>query len=219
MLWVVSILTMVIGAVLAVVQTDVKRMLAYSSIAHTGFLLTGLLGVQAADELGAGEISSLEAVLFYLTTYGIAIVGSFALVSVVRDAAGETGRFDAWAGLGRRAPLTAGVFALFLLSMAGIPLTSGFIGKWAVFSVALSAGAWPVVVVAIGSSIVAVFFYVRFILLMFFTDRDAQGAASVTTPSALTSGVIGVAAVLTLLLGIVPGPVLDLVQDAGSFIR
>jgi NADH-quinone oxidoreductase subunit N len=219
MLWVVSILTMVIGAVLAVVQTDVKRMLAYSSIAHTGFLLTGLLGVQAADELGAGEISSLEAVLFYLTTYGIAIVGSFALVSVVRDAAGETGRFDAWAGLGRRAPVTAGVFALFLLSMAGIPLTSGFIGKWAVFSVALSAGAWPVVVVAIGSSIVAVFFYVRFILLMFFTDRDAQGAASVTTPSALTSGVIGVAAVLTLLLGIVPGPVLDLVQNAGSFIR
>jgi NADH-quinone oxidoreductase subunit N len=219
MLWVVAILTMVVGAVLAVVQTDVKRMLAYSSIAHTGFLLTGLLGVQAPGDLGKGEINSLEAVLFYLTTYGIAIVGSFALVGCVRDAAGETGRFDAWAGLGRRAPLTAGVFALFLLSMAGIPLTAGFIGKWAVFSVALSAGAWPVVVVAIASSIVAVFFYVRFILLMFFTDRESDGAASVTTPSPLTSGVIGVAAVLTVLLGIVPGPVLDLVQDAGSFIR
>ena len=219
MLWVVAILTMVVGAVLAVVQTDVKRMLAYSSIAHTGFLLTGLLGVQAADDLGPGEIDSLTAVLFYLTTYGITIVGSFALVSCVRDASGEAGRFEAWAGLGRRAPLTAGVFSLFLLSMAGIPLTAGFIGKWAVFSVALSAGAWPVVVVAIASSIVAVFFYVRFILLMFFTDRETEGAAAVTTPSPLTSGVIAVSAVVTLVLGIVPGPVLDLVQDAGSFIR
>ncbi|MDH2414297.1 NADH-quinone oxidoreductase subunit NuoN [Nocardioides sp. CER19] len=219
MLWVVAILTMIVGAVVAVVQTDVKRMLAYSSIAHTGFLLTGLLGVQAAGDLGKGEISSLEAVLFYLTTYGLAIVGSFALVSVVRDAGGETSRFAAWAGLGRRAPLTAAVFAYFLLSMAGIPLTAGFIGKWAVFSVALSAGAWPVVIVAIASSIVAVFFYVRFILLMFFTDRETEGAAAVTAASPLTTGVIAVTAIATLVLGIVPGPVLDLVHHAGSFIR
>jgi NADH-quinone oxidoreductase subunit N len=220
MLWVVAILTMVAGAVLAVVQTDVKRMLAYSSIAHTGFLLTGLLGVQAAGDLGKGEITSLEAVLFYLTTYGVAIVGSFALVTVVRDAGGETGRFAAWTGLGRRAPLTAGVFAFFLLSMAGIPLTAGFIGKWAVFSVALSAGAWPVVVVAIGSSIIAVFFYVRFILLMFFTaPAEGAAAAAVTTASPLTTGVIAVTAAATLVLGVVPGPVLDLVGHAGSFIR
>jgi NADH-quinone oxidoreductase subunit N len=219
MMWIVAILTMVVGAVLAVVQTDVKRMLAYSSVSHTGFILTGLLGVQAAGDLGDGEISSLTAVLFYLTSYGFAIIGSFAIVSVVRDAGGETARFDAWTGLGRRAPLTAGAFAFFLLSMAGIPLTSGFIGKWAVFSVALSAGAWPVVIVAVAASIVAVFFYVRFILLMFFTDRDSEGAAAVTTPSPLTSSVIAVTAVATLVLGVVPGPVLDLVQDAGSFIR
>jgi len=219
MMWIVAILTMVVGAVLAVVQTDVKRMLAYSSVSHTGFILTGLLGVQAAGDLGDGEISSLTAVLFYLTSYGLAIVGSFAVVTVVRDAGGETARFDAWAGLGRRAPVTAGVFAFFLLSMAGIPLTSGFIGKWAVFSVALSAGAWPVVIVAVAASIVAVFFYVRFILLMFFTDRASEGAAAVTIPSPLTSSVIAVTAVATLVLGVVPGPVLDLVQDAGSFIR
>jgi NADH-quinone oxidoreductase subunit N len=219
MMWVVAILTMVLGAVLAVVQTDVKRMLAYSSVAHTGFLLTGLLGVQAAGDLGKGQISSLQAVLFYLTTYGLAIIGSFALVGLVRDAGGEAGRFSSWAGLGRRAPLAAAVFAYFLLSMAGIPLTAGFIGKWAVFSVALSAGAWPVVVVAIASSIVAVFFYVRFILLMFFTDRDSEGAAAVTVASPLTTGVIAVTAIGTLVLGIVPGPVLDLAQHAGSFIR
>ncbi|MFT4289079.1 NADH-quinone oxidoreductase subunit NuoN [Nocardioides sp.] len=219
MLWVVAILTMVVGAVVAVVQTDVKRMLAYSSIAHTGFLLTGLLGVQAADDLGKGEISSLTAVLFYLIGYGVAIVGSFALVTTVRDAGGEAGRFSAWVGLGKRSPLVAGTFAFFLLSMAGIPLTGGFIGKWAVFSVALSAGAWPVVAVAVASSIVAVFFYVRFILLMFFTEPGDQAAAAVTRPSPLTSGVVAVSAIATLVLGVVPGPVLDLVADAGSFIR
>ena len=219
MLWVVAILTMVVGAVLAVVQTDVKRMLAYSSVSHTGFILTGLLGVKAAGDLGKGEISSLTAVLFYLTAYGFAIIGSFALVSTVRDAGGETARFDAWTGLGRRAPLTAATFAFFLLSMAGIPLTAGFIGKWAVFSVALSAGAWPVVIVAVAASIVAVFFYVRFILLMFFTDRESEGAAAVTIPSPMTSAVIAVCAIATLVLGVVPGPVLDLAQHAGSFIR
>jgi NADH-quinone oxidoreductase subunit N len=88
-----------------------------------------------------------------------------------------------------------------------------------VFSVALSAGAWPVVVVAVASSIVAVFFYVRFILLMFFTDREAAGAAAVTIPSPLTTSVIAVTAIATFVLGVVPGPVLDLVEHAGSFIR
>ena len=145
MMWVVAILTMVVGAVLAIVQTDVKRMLAYSSIAHTGFLLTGVLGVQAAAELADGQITSLQAVLFYLVTYG------FAIARRVR-------RGDAGARRRRRAgsprpagpvsasssPLVAGVFAFFLLAMAGIPLTSGFVGKWAVFQVALSAepGRW-----------------------------------------------------------------------------
>ena len=218
MLWTVAILTMVVGSVLAVVQTDVKRMLAYSSIAHTGFLLTGVLGVQPAAELGDGQISSLQAVLFYLTTYGFALVGSFAIVTMVRDAGGESTRFSGWTGLGKGAPLLAGAFTLFLLSMAGLPLTSGFVGKWAVFSAALSAGAWPVVVIAVASSIVAVFFYVRFVLLLYFTEPDERTAA-VTSPSLLTSGTIAVCAVATLLLGIVPGPVLDLIGDAGSFLR
>jgi NADH-quinone oxidoreductase subunit N len=105
--------------------------------------------------------------------------------------------------------------------MAGIPLTGGFVGKWAVFEVALSAGAWPVVLVAIASSIISVFFYVRVILLMFFADEDADGGevAAVTTPSLLTSATIAVCVVATLLLGIVPGPMLDLAGNAGSFIR
>ncbi|NPC98528.1 NADH-quinone oxidoreductase subunit NuoN [Nocardioides sp. zg-DK7169] len=218
MLWAVAILTMLVGAVLAVAQRDVKRMLAYSSIAHTGFLLTGVLGVQATSDLAVGEITSLQAVLFYLATYGFAMVAAFGIVTLVRDAGGEATSFERWAGLGRRSPLVAGAFALLLLSMAGIPLTAGFVGKWAVFTVAMSAGAWPVVAVAIAASAIAIFFYVRQIRLMFFTEPQGE-VASVVTPSLFTSSVIAVGVVGTLALGIVPGPVLDLAAHAGQFLR
>jgi len=218
MLWVVAILTMIVGSVLAVVQSDVKRMLAYSSVAHTVFLLTGVLGVQSATDLGVGEITSMQAVLFYLTTYGFTMIGSFAVVTVVRDGGGESTTFAKWRGLGQRSPLLAGSFAFFLLSMAGIPLTAGFVGKWAVFAVALSAGAWPVVLVAIVASIVSIFFYVRLILVMFFSEPGDE-AATGSAASLYTSVTIGVCALATLVLGVVPGPVLDLAARAGDFIR
>lgn len=221
MLWVIAILTMLVGSVLAVVQTDMKRMLAYSSVAHTGFILTGVLGVQAAGELADGQITALQSVLFYLVAYGLATVGGFAILILVRDASGEAAGFPKWVGLGRRAPLLAGVFAFLLLSMAGIPLTAGFIGKWAVFSAALSADAWPVVLVAILASIISVFFYVRVIRLMFFTEPEPDGGetASVTMASPFTTVTIAVCALGTLVLGVVPGPVLDLAARAGDFIR
>ena len=221
MMWVVAILTMLVGAVLAVVQTDMKRMLAYSSVAHTGFLLTGVLGVQQASELSDGEVTSTQAVLFYLVTYAFSIIGAFAVVTLVRDSSGEASAFARWRGLGRRSPLVAGLFAFFLLSMAGIPLTAGFIGKWAVFTVALAAGAWPVVVAAIVCSIIAVFFYVRVIVLMFFVDAGPEQGevASATRPSLLTSATIAVGVAATLVLGIVPGPVLTLADHAGQFLR
>lgn len=250
MMWVVAMLTMLVGAILAIVQTDMVRMLAYSSVAHTGFLLTGILGVQSATDLADGQITSLTAVMFYLATYGFATMGAFAICTVVRDSAGQAGGFDRWAGLGRRSPIVAGTFAFFLLAMAGIPLTSGFVGKWAVFTVAMSSGAWPVVLVAIASSIIAVYFYVRVIRLMFFGEPsdapsgdtsieianalDVGGAgvgvgggavatqvevAQVTLASPFTTVTIGVCAVATLVLGIVPGPLLDLAANAGDFIR
>ncbi|KAA1428373.1 NADH-quinone oxidoreductase subunit NuoN [Nocardioides antri] len=219
MLSVIAIATMLLGAVLAVVQTDVKRMLAYSAVAHTGFLLTGLIGAQGVGDLAEGQYSSLEGVLFYLTTYGFASVGAFALVTVVRDAGGEATGNAAWAGLGKRSPLVAGAFAFFLLSMAGIPLTSGFVGKWAVFTSAMSAGFWPVVLVAIASSIIAVYFYIRHIRLMFFSDPDPDGTVAVSDASLLTVGTIAVCLAATVVLGVVPGPVLDLVVGAGDFIR
>lgn len=218
MLWIIAVLSMFVGAALAITQSDIKRLLAYSSVAHTGFILTGVLGLQASDQLAIGEISSVQAVLFYLATYGFATVGAFAVVSLVRDGAGETTAIDRWAGLGKESPVVAGVFAFFLLAMAGIPLTAGFVGKLAVFSVALAAGAWPVVVAAVIASIIAAFLYIRVIKVMYFDEPVGDGP-SVAYPSVLTATTIAVGAAVTLVLGVLPGPVLDLAAVAGEFIR
>ena len=215
MIWVIAILTMVVGSVVALTQTDIKRMLAYSSIAHAGFILTGFVGAHRAT---GAELSSLQAVLFYLVTYGFMSIGAFAVVTVVRDAGGEATHLSRWSGLGKESPLVAAVFAVFLLGMAGIPLTSGFTGKWAVFASALSGGAWPLVIVAVVMSAVAAFFYIRVIVLMYFSEPVGEGP-TVTMPSILTTIVIAVGFAATVGLGILPGPVLDLAAAAGEFIR
>ncbi|EME15294.1 NADH-quinone oxidoreductase subunit NuoN [Rhodococcus triatomae] len=208
LLWVVAILTMAFGSVLAVTQTDVKRMLAYSSVAHAGFIL---VGVVAADRAG------LSSTLFYLVTYGFGTVAAFAIVGLVRGPAGEATHLSRWAGLGRQSPLIAGTFALLLLSFAGIPLTAGFVGKFAVFSAAAGTGAWPLVLVGVVSSAIAAFFYVRVIVLMFFTDPPAD-APEVVTPSPLTTVAVAAGAGVTVLLGILPQPLLDLADRAAEFL-
>jgi NADH-quinone oxidoreductase subunit N len=209
LLWGVAALTMLLGSVLALTQTDVKRMLAYSSIAHAGFLLVGLL---AADSAGTA------AVMFYLLVYGLTTIGSFAVVTLVRDAGGEATHLSQWAGLGRRSPLLAATFGLFLLSLAGIPLTAGFIGKLTVFAAAFAGGQAVLVVIALVASAIAAFFYVRVIVLMFFSEPP-PGGPTVSVPSAATAAVIAVAAVATLLFGVLPGPVLELAQQASQFLR
>jgi len=218
MMWAVAILTMVVGSVFALTQTDVKRLLAYSSIAHAGFILTGFLGARSLTDIHAGDINPVQAVLFYVTTYGLTTIAAFAIVTVVRDSGGEATHLSRWAGLGKESPLVAGIFAFLLLGMAGIPLTSGFTGKWAVFASALSAGAWPVVIVAVLMSAVAAYFYVRVIVVMFFADPVGEGP-TVAVPSVLTSSVIAVGAAATLVLGVVPGPLLDALGRIAEFIR
>ena len=218
MIWIVAILTMVVGSVLALTQTDIKRLLAYSSIAHAGFILTGFLGIRSLADVAGGSISGVSSVLFYLTTYGFSTLAAFALVTVVRDGGGEATHLSRWQGLGKESPLVAGLFAFLLLAMAGIPLTSGFMGKWAVFASALSAGAWPIVIVAVLTSAVAAYFYVRVIVLMFFAEPVGEGP-SVTTPSVLTSSVIAIGVAATLVLGIVPGALIDLLGRVGVFVR
>ncbi len=208
-LWGVAILTMVVGAVLAITQQDIKRMLAYSSIAHVGFLLIGII---------AANTRGLSGTLFYLLTYGLTTVGAFGLVTLVRDADGEATHLSRWAGLGKRAPLVAGIFTLFLLALAGIPLTSGFSGKYAVFLAGIDGGATPVVVVALVMSAVAAFFYVRVIVLMYFSDPVADGP-TVVVPGVLTATALAVAVGVTVVLGVYPDPFLHLARDAVPFVR
>jgi len=217
MMWIVAILTMAVGSIVLLTQTDVKRMLAYSSIAHAGFILTGMVGVQEATP-GDTSITSLTAVLFYLVTYGFTTLGAFAVVTVVRDSSGESTHLSRWAGLGKRSPLVAGVFALFMLALLGLPLTSGFTGKWAVFTSAWAGGAQALVIVAVMASVITAFVYIRVIVLMFFSDPVGDGPA-VAMPSALTVAVIGIGVAATVVLGVMPDPVLDLARDAGSFLR
>jgi len=217
MLWAVAILTMVVGSVLALTQTDVKRMLAYSSIAHAGFLLTGVVATDTVNGR-TGEVLGVSSVLFYLLAYGFTTIGAFAVVTLVRDSAGEATHLSQWAGLGRRSPLVAGVFALFLLAFAGIPLTSGFTGKFAVFSAAVEGGATPLVIVGVVMSAVAAFFYVRVIVLMFFSEPAPEGP-SVVVPSALTTLTIALGAAVTVVLGVMPAQVLDLAGQASQFVR
>jgi len=209
MLTVIAIVTMVFGSLVAIAQRDVKRMLAYSSIAHAGFLLTGVIALNKAG---------LEASIFYLFAYGIATVGGFAIVTLVRDSAGEVTDLNRWKGLGKRSPWVATAFAGFLLSFAGIPLTSGFIGKFSIFSAAYESGAKSVVIAGVLSSAIAAFFYIRVIVLMFFTDPVEDGT-SVEIPSALTSLSVIFAMVVTIALGVFPAPVLNLISDLATFIR
>src|SRR3984957_13375625 len=205
-LWVIAILTMVAGAVIAITQTDVKRLLAYSSIAHAGFVLTAVI---------ATSVAGLSSSLFYLATYGLTTVGAFAVITLVRDPGGEAGHLSRWAGLGRRSPLVAGTFALFLLAFAGIPLTSGFIGKFAVFQAAIASGETALVVVGVLASAIAAFFYVRVIVLMFFSAPVPDGP-EVVVPSVFTGAVVGLGIVSTLVFGIVPEPLLSLASHAAN---
>jgi len=207
--WVVAVVSMLVGTVVGVAQSDIKRMLAFSSVAHAGFLM---LAVVAASKEG------LSGSLFYLATYGVTTVGAFGLVSLVRDATGEASHLGAWAGIGKKSPLAAGIFSLFLLALAGIPLTSGFTSKFAVFSAAGAAGATPLVIIAVLASAIAGFFYMRVIVLMFFTD-PSDATASVVVPSGYTKVVVAVAAVLTVLLGVLPQPLLDIADSAATFLR
>jgi len=209
MMWAVAILTMLLGALVAIVQTDVKRMLAYSSIAHAGFLLTGVVATNKAG---------LSATLFYLLAYGFTTVGAFAVVTLVRDAAGEATHLSQWAGLGRRSPLVAGVFAVLLLSFAGIPLTGGFTSKFAVFAAAVSADATPLVVVGVLSSAIAAFFYIRVIVLMFFSQPAAEGP-TVAVPSVFTTVAVALGVAVTVVLGVLPQPVLELADQAAVLVR
>ncbi|OBF21764.1 NADH-quinone oxidoreductase subunit N [Mycobacterium kubicae] len=209
-LWAIAILTMAVGTVTAVNQTDVKRMLAYSSVAHVGFILTGVIADNAAG---------LSATLFYLVAYSFSTVGAFAIVGLIRNRDGvEDADLSHWAGLGQRSPIVGVMLSMFLLAFAGIPLTSGFVSKFAVFKAAAAGGAVPLVIVGVVASGVAAYFYVRVIVLMFFTE-GTDDTPQVVVPGVLSKVAIAVCALVTVVLGIVPQPVLDLADRAAQLVQ
>ena len=227
-LWGVAVLTMLAGAILAITQRDIKRMLAYSAILNAGYIL---LGVISATTKG------VSSTLFYLAAYGFATIGAFAVVTLVRESVrsgsdsgegdddsvtigGEATDLSAWAGLGRRSPLLAACFTVFLLAFAGIPLTSGFTGKFALFTAAIDGGAWPLVIVGVIASAAAAFFYVRVIVLMYFSEplRDDAGPV-VVVPSPMTTIALTVTVALTIALGVIPQMALDLADKAAYFVQ
>jgi NADH-quinone oxidoreductase subunit N len=196
-------LTIVVGSVAAIAQTDIKRMLAYSSIAQAGFILTGLTAANA---------EGIRAALFYLIAYAAMTLGTFGVVMLVSARGEERTSLDDYRGLSTSDPLLAGLLTLFLLALAGIPPTAGFVAKAAVFGAAIDAGYWPLVLVGVLASVAAAFFYLRVIVLMYF---DRPGETALTQDRAMSMRVaLVVPAAVVLVLGIVPNVLVPILQDA-----
>lgn len=207
--WVLAALTMLVGAVLAVVQTDLKRMLGYSAIAHGGYALIGLIAVSRDGVSGT---------LFYLLVYAFMSLGAFGVLTLVERQRHKALSIADVRGLGRRYPVPAGMFALFLLSLAGIPGTAGFMAKFAVFRAGVDAGQVVLVVIAVVSSLIAAFFYIRVIVAMFMEDEPAGAAAQPPlVPTTGMSAALAAAASVVVVLGIIPGVLVDLAGQAASF--
>jgi NADH-quinone oxidoreductase subunit N len=205
----IAVLTMLVGAVLAVTQTDIKRLLAYSSIANAGYLLVGVLALSK---------DGLSSTMFYLVAYGFTVIAAFAIVTLVRDSDGEATHLSRWAGLGRRSPLFAGIFTFILLAFAGIPLTSGFVAKFAVFGAAIDSGeAWLVIFGVITSMLLA-FPYLRVVVMMWLSE-PAETTPAVSIPGGLTAAALMIGVIATLVLGVAPAPLLDLTSNAAEFVR
>jgi NADH-quinone oxidoreductase subunit N len=194
----VAALSMLVGAVFALVQTDVRRMLAYSGVAHAGFIMTGIVGGETAG------------VLFYVVVYALQLIGAFAVVTAVTGPEGAGSDLAAYRGLAARSPGLAFGFALLLFGMAGLPLTAGFVAKLGVFSEAWAGGQEWLVILAVVASVIALAFYLRVIVTMYMEDQTDEG---IQVPINVRWA-LGAAVAATILWGVLPGSLLDLVADA-----
>jgi len=209
---VLAALTMTLGNLVALTQNNVKRMLAYSSIAHTGYMLVGLAAY------AAGRMEGLEGLLYYGAAYSFMNLGAFAVIAALQRRAGVTSNLETFAGLGRREPWLGVLMTLFLLSLTGIPPTAGFFAKAYVILAAVQAGGavGVLAVIAVLNAAVAAFYYLRVVVYMFM--REPQTDAPALTHSRLLWGGLAVATALTIVLGLVPGPFLDIVGQAARAI-
>ncbi len=210
---VLAALTMTLGNLVALTEDNVKRMLAYSSIAHTGYMLVGLVAY-AADP--TGRVDGLSALLFYGVAYSFMNLGAFAVIAALQKRAGVTSALSTFAGLGRREPILAILMTLFLLSLTGIPPTAGFFAKASVILAAIEAGgpATILAVIAMLNAAAAAFYYLRVVVYMFMREPDDQ--QPVLKHGALLWGGLAVTSVLTVLLGLFPSALLEMAGTAAG---
>ncbi|MEK9838615.1 MAG: NADH-quinone oxidoreductase subunit N, partial [Ilumatobacter sp.] len=214
-IWVLAVASLVIGSTLAVAQTDVKRMLAFSSVSHAGFLLVGVEAAgHRAGESDAGE--GLPSVLIYLGLYSVLVVGTFAVVAVVARHAGGSTDIGSFAGLGQRRPLLALALTVLLLAQAGVPLTSGFVAKWGVIQAAVAERSYAIAIIAMVSAVIAAFLYLRIMVSAWLADPSDADAEPVPVMSGLA---IGLAVAVTLVIGVYPDLLLDLTDALGQYAR
>jgi NADH-quinone oxidoreductase subunit N len=209
--------TMTLGNLVALTQDNIKRMLAYSSIAHTGYILVGLAAYGAAPAGSAAEQAGLQAVLFYSVAYTFMNLGAFAVVAALQRRPGVTSQISTFAGLGRRAPLLSALMLLFLLSLTGIPPLAGFWAKWYVIQAALQVGGWLTLlaVLVVLNAAIAAFYYLRVAVVMYMRD-PAENAPPVSIGRQTSTG-LAIAAVGTIAIGLIPPvtiAVIDMAEQA-----
>jgi NADH-quinone oxidoreductase subunit N len=213
-IYVLAVATLLVGSVLAVVQTDVKRMLAYSSISHAGWIL---VGVQAASDLG------VSSALFYVAAYTLMVVGSFGVVTLVARRGDNRTSIDDYRGLSSDEPVLAFVFTVLLLAQAGVPLTSGFFAKFYVLDASIDAGSWPLAVIAMLSAVIAAYVYLRIVVYMYMSATEEEMEEAETRPRRRPGRVrvpfgaglaLAVATLATLFIGFEPTPLADKSIDA-----
>ena len=202
--WLLAVLTMTVGNVTALVQSNVKRMLAFSSISHAGFLVMGILVL---------NVSSISAVLFYLVTYSVINLGSFAIVSAVERE--ENGlKFKDYRGLGLRYPWLAAAMTIFMISLAGFPPTAGFVAKYGLFSAAIAEGYIWLVVIAVLNTLISVYYYLRLVINMYMKEEEN---ALISSFNIIVIGLIWIMAAMMIILGITPGFLLEITAEAANF--
>jgi NADH-quinone oxidoreductase subunit N len=209
-LWLLAIMTMTVGNVVALVQSNVKRMLAYSSIAHAGYALVGFVAAGAAD--ATRQSDAVAAVVFYLLAYAVMNLGAFAVVTLIARSGDRRTDVEDYRGIGFQSPALSLTLSLFLLSLLGVPLTAGFMGKVVVFSEALGQGYRWLVVIGVLNTAISVYYYLRLIVVMFFRERTTEWRAPRIPASIALVLILTVAGVLY--LGLFPGRIIDAFRAA-----
>lgn len=204
--------TMVIGNLGALAQTDLKRLLAFSSVAHAGYMLSGIVGMSIATT--GDPATSLEALLFYVATYAITNLGAFGVLIAIRRSGREPSLTTDLTGLARRNPVLAAMLTILLISLTGVPISVGFVGKFHLFKAAVAAGYSGLAAVGVLMSVVSAFYYLRLVVLMYMEEPE-EGVEFETDPG-LSPKIVALAAALTFGLGIAPAPLMALARAAAA---